>query len=275
MILNYKDFLNENITQLRYYIFDWDDNILMMDTKIHAKKNINGDWVDTLISTKKLVEIKEKYDKYWDNEDYKLDFNKAFIEFRDFGPRGENAFLDDVKEAIDKKNFGPSWNDFIKCLINGNLFGIVTTRGHEPDSIRKGVEYIIYDVLTTEEQDEMLSNLVKYHETFEKDFDYLVDDYLDNCFFIGVMSKYFIDIFGYDPSKDPNKGKQDAVKYIIDNLSEYGKKMNIPTKIGFSDDDPGYYNAVKKVFVRNKELFDKINFYVFDTSKEGSKKERI
>lgn len=275
---NYKQFLNENINQLKFSIYDWDDNILMMGTKIHVKKNINGKWVDTMISTKKLVEIKDEYEKYWDNKDYKIDFNNAFIEFRDYGPRGDNAFLDDVKKILDEKKYGPSWDAFIKNLIDGNLFGIVTTRGHEPNSLRKGVEYIIYNSLSDEQQTEMLNNLMKFHDFFNEDFEYLVDDYLNNCIFIGVMSQYFIKKFKYNPTKNPNKGKQDAVYYIINKFSKYGKMKGLTTKIGFSDDDPGYYNAVKNVFVKNKEIFDKINFYVFDTSDHnltGGKKEKI
>lgn len=275
MIFNYKEFLNESINKLRYSIFDWDDNILMMDTKLHVKKNVNGKWINTLISTEEFAEIRNKYDNYLDNKEYKMDDN-TFVEFRDIGPRGNKAFLEDVKIALNNKKYGPSWNNFINCLIDGNLFGIVTTRGHEPESIRMAVEYIIYNELDDKQQDKMLSNLMKYHEKFDKDFDYLVDDYLDNCFFIGITSNYFKKQFGYNPTIDLNKGKQDAIQYIIDNLSKYGKKINTSSKIGFSDDDTGYANAVKNIFINNKELFDDINFYIFDTSDEKNvKKERI
>ena len=69
--INYIKHINENNDNvLKYHIFDWDDNLLLMDTKILCQQNINNEWVDVKISTKKLVEIKTKYEKYWDNDDY-------------------------------------------------------------------------------------------------------------------------------------------------------------------------------------------------------------
>lgn len=265
-IFNYNEFLTENIDNLTYPIFDWDDNILHMETKIYVKRNVNGGWEDDEISTTEFARMKEKYEKYHDNEEFKLDFSKAFLDFRDFGPKGDSVFLNDVKFSISEKLYGPSWNKFIESIVNGNLFGIVTTRGHEPKSIRSAVEYIIFNELNDDQQDKMLNNLMKYHELFDKDFDFLVEDYLDKCFYIGVMSKHFRDTFGYDPTKDLNEGKQRAVAYLINEFNEYGEDSKLPVKIGFSDDDKSYSTAIKKTFIKNKELFDNIDFYVFDTS---------
>ena len=37
---------------LKYYIFDWDDNILHMPTYIHLERRLaNGSWVPHLVST--------------------------------------------------------------------------------------------------------------------------------------------------------------------------------------------------------------------------------
>jgi len=264
---DYINFINEkNINILKYHIYDWDDNLLMMDTKIYCKHKENGEWVDDQISTKKLVDIKTKYDKYWDNPEYQIDFKVAYLDFRDFGPKGNNVFLDDTIDALNNKKYGPSWENFISTLVNGRLFSIVTTRGHEWNTIRKSVEYIIYNELNQRQQDTMLKNLIKYHTEFDTDFDYLIDDYLKKCIFIGIMSNTFIDLFSFDPVKDPNKGKQLAVQYSIDKFSKYGKTINTPTKIGFSDDDTDYYKSIKHVFMSNKELLDDVEFSVFDTS---------
>lgn len=277
---NYKKFVNENkgVNRLRYSIFDWDDNILFLDTPIHFEHLVDGKWIPEKILPKKFVELKEKYPKYWDNEEWRCDFATAFLEFRDFGPRGSDAFVEDTKEALDAKRYGPSWKAFINTLVNGQLFGIATTRGHEPDTLRRSVEYIIYNELTQEQQDIMLKNLMKYHEAFDEDFDYLIDDYLNNCIFIGVMSQSFIKQFGYSANKNPTEGKRDAVNYIVSEFKKYKSRLNVPMTIGFSDDDNQYYNSVKDLFVNYNEPLDDINFYVFDTSDpniKGGKKLKL
>jgi len=213
------------------------------------------------------VELKEKYPQYWDNEEWRCDFSTAFLEFRDNGPRGSDAFLEDTKKALELKEYGPSWNNFIRTLVNGELFAIVTTRGHEPDTLRKSVEYIIYNELNPVYHDKMLNNLMKYHDAFDVDFDYLIDDYLNSCIFIGIMSESFKKTIGDDASsKNVAKAKEQAVNYVTNKFSKYGKMIDVPTKIGFSDDDKDYYNSVKNFFMSNNELFDNIDFYVFDTS---------
>lgn len=274
----YKQFINESINQLKYYIFDWDDNILFLDTPIHFEHFVDGEWKEEIISAKKLVDIKAEYPQYWDNEEWRCDFEVAFIEFRDYGPRGDNAFLEDTIEALNDKRYGPSWDAFIETLVNGNLFGIATTRGHEPDTLRKGVEYIIYNELNSEQQDKMLRSLMKYHDAFDEDFDYLVDDYLNNCIFIGVMSEGFTKLFGYKAHKKPTEGKREAVNYIVKKFKKYKDKLDVPMSFGFSDDDVNYYDTVKDLFVSYDEPLDDIEYFMFDTSDpklKGGKKEKI
>ena len=125
MINNFESFLLEksNSNYLLYYAFDWDDNILNMTTPIHMEKLINGQWVQIDVSTAEFSEIRN------DKENWRIPSDLAFSEFRDNGPRGENAFLEDVKSSISMNKFGPAWNDFIKCLSNGCLFAKIKVRG--------------------------------------------------------------------------------------------------------------------------------------------------
>lgn len=275
----YKKFLESLVNELRYSIFDWDDNILVMDTPIHFKHLDSDKWVDYDASPKEFVQIKEKYPNYCDNPEWKCVEN-SFYEFRDFGPRGNNAFLYDTIDAIKNKDFGPSWEIFINTLINGELFAIVTSRGHEPDSIRKTIEYIIYNHIPTDKQTEMLRNLMKYKNEFKEDFEYLVDEYLDNCYYIGIMSQYFKKLANNDQDilKSLTLSKKYAINYVIENFSKYSTQVNKPVKIGFSDDDNDYLNVAKHIFMSNKEIIDDINFYLFDTSNpniKGGKKYKI
>jgi hypothetical protein len=269
MIKKYINFINENIDILKYSIFDWDDNILVMDTIMRFKHKENNKWVITKVNPKKFVKIKEKYPNYCDNIEWKC-IPETFHEFRDFGPRGTNAFLEDVIDSVNKQNFGPSWNKFIQTLVDGELFAIVTTRGHEPDTIKKGIEYIIYHYLNDEQQNTMLKNLMRFKDIFDESFDYLIDEYLNNCYFIGVTSNYFKSKFK-DYGTNIHLAKKKAVKYVIEKFSNYGKQIDSNVKIGFSDDDNKYIDTIQNLFIRNSELFDNINFYIFNTSNPNIK----
>jgi hypothetical protein len=203
-----------------------------------------------------------------DNNEWKGDTNYSFIEFRDFGPRGTNAFLEDVKTTIKDKNFGPSWEVFLDTLKEGRLFAIVTTRGHEPSTIRNAVRYIIENVLKPEEVEEMKQNLKKFNEIFKIEADDLITQYLDECYFIGLMSKAFFEEFQYAPiGPKLNQGKQDAINKFVNFVRDFAKRTKLPLKVGFSDDDVNFSKAAKELFMKTEKSLDfPENFYVFDTS---------
>lgn len=270
-IKDFKTFLleNANIDSLIYYIFDWDDNVLIMETPLHFQHFENGKWVNKDIMPNEFAQIRKQYPgNYMDNNEWKGDVNYSFIEFRDFGPRGVNAFTDDVKQSIKDKKFGPSWDVFLDTLKKGRLFAIITTRGHEPSTIRSAVEYIINNVLTTEDKNEMLKNLQTFNTAFNIKTTDLIKQYLDVCFFMGITSKAFFDEFQYTPiGIKLNQGKQDAINYFVNYVRDFAKRTKMPLKIGFSDDDINYSKAAQELFMKMEKSLDfPENFYVFDTS---------
>lgn len=226
---------------LKYYAIDWDDNILHMPTVIHMEKNVNNEWIPMDISTAEFAEIRS------DKNNWKIindDPNEAFSEFRDFGTRGENAFLLDVIKAIKQNKKGPVWDDFIECLVNGSLFAVITARGHEPNSIRKGIEWIIDNSLSDNQKYIMYNNLLKFAYIFreEKEFDRilkvdpskseLVSLYLDNCEYVGVSA----------PSRggapdNPEKSKEEALLDFKSKIDKFAQNIGYKAMIGFSDDD--------------------------------------
>jgi hypothetical protein len=265
MIKKFEQF-DGNGPELHYYALDWDDNILHMPTKILMDKKVREEWVPTEVSTAQFAEVRN------DQENYRIRNNspiEAFSEFRDTGIRGDNAFLEDVKTAINKKAFAPSWEAFIKCLSEGAIFAIVTARGHEPESIRKGVEYVIDEVLTKMPSlnpgfsmaDEMFQNLRKYQLAFRMEGQSdgqlkgqpsqnpLVKKYLDSCSFFGVSSSSFAKEFGEASASNPEVAKEMALNFFIERCNEFGKSIGAKTvSIGFSDDDPKNVEHVRKFF---------------------------
>ena len=79
---------------LKYYALDFDDNILNMPTVIHMEHLVNGEWIPTDVSTAEFAEVRGDKENWRTQED-------AFSEFRDNGPRGMNAFLEDVKNVFE------------------------------------------------------------------------------------------------------------------------------------------------------------------------------
>ena len=270
-IKKYKRFLLEsnNIDILKYYIFDVDDNLLFIETPLHFQHFEDGKWVAKDISPQEFAQVRKKYPTdYMDNSEWRGDNKFSFIEFRDYGPRGPKAFLEDAIKSIEHKKFGPSWEIFLDVLKEGRLFAIVTTRGHEPSTLRSVVEYIIENILTPEEHDEMIKKIINFNEIFGVVTDNAIKQYLDECYFIGLFSQAFVDEFHYSPQGAKlNQGKQDAINKFVNFVRDFAKRTKLPLKVGFSDDDKNFSNAAKEMFMKMEKSLDfPENFYVFDTS---------
>ena len=270
-LLKYKDFLNENRKPImKYYAFDWDDNILNMPTVIHMEKLDGEQWVPQDVSTEEFAKVRT-LDNWRASEN-------AYIEFRDIGSRGQTAFIEDAQNAISSGNFGPSWKKFLNCLTKGSIFAIITARGHEPDTIRKVVEYIIHNILTEEQRNEMAANLTAFQDMFVQNFDFLRDisiqtlisAYLDKCDFVGVSSPSFAskypELMGKSGIKNPEIAKIKALDEFIDRINIYGKQIGGSVSIGFSDDDKKTVKTIEKHFGEISPLYDDITFSVYDTS---------
>lgn len=271
------DPVSDSENYLLYYAFDWDDNILRMPTVIHMERLVDGEWVPTDVSTADFAVVRG------DTDNYKIlngDPAAAFSEFRDNGPRGKEAFLLDVKKAIAEDRYAPAWEDFIECLTSGAIFAIITARGHEADGMRPGIEYIIDNVLTDEQKQEMYNHLLAYLYMFKDENidnvpklledlstpskDPIVKAYLDNCDLIGVSA----------PSRsgsasNPEKAKEDALMQFADKADRFAKMVGKNAKIGFSDDDPGNVKHITDLAknLHHERFANIISFTVKDTNK--------
>lgn len=244
MIKKFNQYIKEDASDektLLYYAFDWDDNILNMPTVIHMEHLIDGEWIPEDVSTADFAQVRS------DLENWRVlngDGAAAFSEFRDNGPRGEVAFMEDMKSAISAQKLGPAWDDFMECLENGSLFAIITARGHEAPSMKKGVEWIIDNVLSETQVNEMYNNLMKFAYLFRHNKEYdrilkgqpsanpLVQLYLNNCEFVGVSAPSR----GGSPS-NPEKAKEDALVLFIERVDKFAASIGYKALIGFSDDD--------------------------------------
>jgi hypothetical protein len=262
---------------LSYLALDWDDNILHMPTMIHLDRLVNGKLVHEPVTTAKFAEVRTDPD--WKRRP------DTFAEFRDWGPRGDNAFLEDTITAIKNGDFGPSWDKFIEYLSKGTIFSIITARGHEPNSIKKAIEWIIDNYLSENQKHELYSHCLKYAYFFRSDYDKydripkgqfsqtpLVQDYLSNCDYYGVSAESFIEKFGLGDSNNPEKGKELAIKEFTKKINEFGEKLGAKSvSLGFSDDDIRNVQHVTNLFRNELSLMYAMKYSIFDTSNKHIK----
>lgn len=279
--------------KLRYWAFDWDDNVLDMPTKILMDQKVGDKWMPVEVSTAEFAQVRN------DIENYRIRNGnpaEAFSEFRDNGLRGSEAFIQDVEHAIGEGHFGPAFEKFLKCLSEGGIFSIITARGHEPESIRKGVEYIIDNILTQRPgsvsgmsmADEMFQNLKKFKYWFEGESgsqfrisgkpseNSEVINYLDQCDYFGVSSDSFARKFSGGTAQAPEESKKQALIYSINKCFEYAKKLeeimgrSVKVTYGMSDDDPKTSQHIKDLFRditnENEELSEYISLHYYQTT---------
>ena len=262
---------------LKYYIFDWDDNILRMPTRIHLEHRADGgDWESCSVSTSLFAVVRSDTEHYRPANGHWPD---AFAGFRDLEHEPESGFLRDTRAALDAIAGGhmapPSFERFRKALVQGRLFGIVTARGHSAASIRRGVELFIERVLTDAEKADMLSNLRGYRACYDGEGHRLpdaevMDYYLGLNRYHAVSSPEFTALIAGAPgAENPQTAKQlaiqDITRHLIGIISEKGIRK--PVSIGFSDDDKGNVAAVEAyIHEQLREEFPGIRFVVYDTS---------
>ena len=249
-------FKDEKTPDLKYYAFDWDDNIVHMPTKIILIDDNNE---EVPMSTDDFAEHRHDIGKK--NFDYNSHTIVGFAKnpFRNFRTEGDKNFLVDAMKAKP----GPAFNDFKEAINNGSIFSIITARGHNPNTLKEAVyNYIISD-FNGISKDELVKNLRKYRSFVGEDE--MSDDELIRSYL--ALNKYHPVSFGDETgAANPEEAKVRAMDEFVDYIKGMAAVLNkrawlkkdisnnfipaMPT-IGFSDDDPKNVEVMKKHF-KNK-----------------------
>jgi len=254
-----KEIINEIIQEkqtpvMKYYAFDWDDNLMFMPTKIYLKDD-KGKSVG--MSTEDFAEYRTDIGE--EPFEYKGHTIVSFDEepFRDFRVSGDKQFITDAMSAPT----GPAWDDFVEAVNNGSIFAIVTARGHTPSILKEGVYRLIKQNKYGLDSNQLAKNLLKYRDLADEDKlskDQLIRSYLDMCRFHPVS-------FGDGSATNPEQGKIDAMEEFVGyvkNLSHsLQQKAFMKNKIsnyftpfiGFSDDDVRNVETMKKHFDKKED----------------------
>ena len=200
--------------------------------------------------------------------DYKGHTIEDFAEnpFRNFGVDGNEQF---VKDAMVAKT-GPSWDDFVECINGGSIFAIITARGHNPETLREGVEKIVRDGKGGLSLESCVESLKKYKGVIDGDSEEMFQEYLDMCRFHPVS-------YGAGSAANPEEEKIKALEGFIQHVNELSNELKmtmelendiknnfVPT-IGFSDDDYKNVENVKKYL--DDKGSDNVNVYYTKTDK--------
>ena len=285
----YIPYVNEAVStrDFKYYIFDWDDNILHMPTKIRLEhKEDDGTWKPVEVSTSTFAMIRADVEHYRAPADG--GWRAAFRNFED--EPGKDRFMEDPIAALEKVEHGekpgPSYNALKKTLREGRLFSIVTARGHSPETIEKAVRVFIRYALSEQDREEMMSNLRGYRqwldkvETFGSDAEEL-DYYLGMCRYSAVTYDGFRERMANDPiyreklasatvASKPELAKEFAIRDFVEHVFHMLRRCGglcRSVSIGFSDDDRGNVKSVSR-YIQSElsKRFDGFKFVVYDTS---------
>ena len=249
-------FISKGTPDLKYYAFDWDDNIVHMPTKILVKDE-SGNEVG--MSTDDFAEFRHQIGKEPFNYKGNTIVGYSDSPFRNFRTDGDKDFLVDAMRA--KK--GPAFDDFREAINNGSIFAIITARGHNPNTIKEAIYNYIIEGFNGIDKDELIKNLKKYRSFVGEDEmsdEELIKSYLE-------LNKYHPVSFGDDQGAvNPEEAKVEAMETFVNYIKAMAAVLNkraflkkdISNKfnpdnlsIGFSDDDPKNIEVMQKHF-KNK-----------------------
>ena len=236
---------------MKYYAFDWDDNLMFMPTKLYL---LDDDGDEVGMGTEDFAEYRTEIGKkpFEYNGFTIVDFAKN--PFRDFQVGGDSKFLKDVMSAELAES--ASWPDFVEAINNGSLFAIITARGHNPLTLMKGVKKLIESNRGGIDSDKLYDSLVRMRENAGekvKGKEEEIDRYLRLCRFYPVS-------FGEGSATNPEVSKIQAMNKFKNYVESQAEKLNLRLSkkiinkisnkfipiIGFSDDDPRNVRAMSK-----------------------------
>jgi len=249
---------------MKYYAFDWDDNLMYMPTFIRLTDD-EGNTVG--MTTSDFAEYRDLVGKEpFEYEGHTI-VGPAKDAYVEFGVTYDKQFLIDAM----KSPTGPAWDDFVEAVNNGSIFAIITARGHTPSILKQAVYNLIKNNKHGLNKETIVKNLRKYRDLSDEDDlsdDELIRSYLEMCRFHPVS-------FGEGSAAKPEKLKVLAMREFmtyVQNLSkQLQEKAFMKNKIsnyfipyvGFSDDDLKNVQTMRKYFDNEDEL------KIYHTSKQG------
>jgi len=233
--------------KLKYYAFDWDDNLLKMPSHIYLKNN-NGETIE--YSTSEFARKRSEIDAEVKKGNLHF-FDKTFIDFLE---ESDDKFVNDSLGAETAK----SWDDFVECINEGHIFAIITSRRHSTGAMSRAVETLINNEKNGLNKKEIIESIKKYGANLgvnlsDKKDNEIIEYYLGLCRFYPINNGKVMEKLSIESTSVPDEKKK---KVAMDNFEEYIREMGRKIKneigieseihLGFSDDDLRNYFLMKR-----------------------------
>jgi hypothetical protein len=232
-----------------FYIFDFDDNIMHTGSETYVYHKDSGE--EVALSSLEYIKERLFVGRSGAFKDYVIDPtpHRSFRNFNDDPDRGHFPFIDDVKRALSTNSWrGPSWDRFEKAVSRHRTIAIITARGHHPDRIREGIEW-----LTTQGH---LPHSPEIHSVY------------------AVTSSITKEELRWTGPDLISPLKKQALHHFIEAAyNEFGHKPD--HRFGFSDDDPNNIVHTRQKFFDLKQRNPHHSFFLYEAHAQGTREEEV
>ena len=243
-----------------FYFFDFDDNVLYLSTPIILFHKITG--IELAVSSGDFAHESKNIGNSGIYEQYCLEINDANGSFRhfrdlefslnDYKAGKKQSFVQDIEQAVAKADYiwkAPSWNCFYHATFNHRPLSLITARGHHPDTIKAGINYLA--------NMGHLPHAPNYHTIFPVSNPEIRKQLGDSEF-----------------KKNVAELKKEAIRASVYKAIElYGYSPF--HRFGMSDDDHKNVELISEEMLELKKEFPEMSFFVIETFKNSFKKYEI
>lgn len=232
-----------------FYFFDFDDNVVHLDTKIVLFHRPDGAEVE--VPTSDFAEVHPLVGKSgteWEHFEIRGNdpLNGSFRNFREQPKERlkgkEQPLIEDMIAALANPHVdwrGPSWNFFVHAVNHTRPISIITARGHHPHTIRRAVNLLVQS-----------------------------RDLPANPNFLSVYPvtnpEIRVKLGDSQEQHNPAELKRRAIRMAVQDAFEcYGESPH--HRFGMSDDDPTNVALIREAFLETKQIHPENAFYVFNT----------
>jgi hypothetical protein len=235
-----------------FYFFDFDDNIAFLTTPLILFHKDTGR--EIAISSAEYAQEHSHIGKSGVFKDYFIDYDDSRGTFRCFRDHDDDqlkklgykdqVFVQDIVHALgfpDLQWKGPSWSCFYHATFNQRPVSVITARGHQPETIRQGIDQFVH-------------------------LNFLTQSPLFLSVFPVSHIPTRIDLGDGELKLSVAELKQRAIRAsVLKAFSVYG--YNPHHRFGMSDDDPKNILLISEEMTRLKSEFPEVSFFVIETQK--------
>ncbi len=241
---------NSHLGGRSFYFFDFDDNVAFLTTPLVLFHKISG--VELCVTSAEYAREHSNVGKSGQFVDYEIRYEDQTGTFRAFRDHHEEElqklglqrqiFVEDIAAVLGVPDFqwkGPSWACFYHATFNQRPISVITARGHNPETIRAGVNLMVETGHLPLQPNYLSIFPVSHTETRIK---------------LGDL----------DLSKSTAELKQQAIRASVEMaLKTYG--YNPHHRFGMSDDDPKNIELITEEMLRLKATYSEMSFFMIET----------